>query len=504
MSSGQAPKVIGHYELVRVIGQGNSGKVKLAYNTLTRKEVAIKIIRKTDQGNAAVIEKIRREITLQRLMSHPHVLRIDDVLESDNYLYIVTDFATKGELHKYINGNHPYKPDEAMKIFRQIIYGLEYLHSLGVCHRDLKPENLLLFDDDCIKIADFGFARCLYKNMAQTSCGSPHYAAPEVVSGKPYDGRRADVWSCGVILYALVSGKLPFDDPDVRSLLAKVRKGVFEELNVEEDALDLVNGMLKLKPEERFTIEQIKRHPCFRRGLEQTYILPTPIPAHHFCSSSNDYSDYEINELMKLGYNNREELIEDITSEKPNITKIVHQMLRRKNLPYEDVDWSNAALTPPDSAFMLQFSDVLEPMSAPSPESFNSLSVRSMANATQPEWAIHSESSPPSEIKHDIRCKNTSLEEVMAKVQNCISYAKLRWFYPDEFWIYCKHDDTNTLIDIRATVMPKRTIILYITLLDGSEQFLDEFVSQLEFVFEESVSASEEDEDADGQNGYII
>ncbi|OHT13108.1 CAMK family protein kinase [Tritrichomonas foetus] len=199
-------QVIGPYLLIKTLGVGTTGKVKLAVNQETKQEVAIKIIAKTTfQQRPNLHIKIQREIALMRLVDHPHLLKLVDVLESPRHLYIVLEYASRGELFDFLVEHRCLKEDVALKFFRQIIYGLEYLHSLGICHRDLKPENILL-DDQCnIKIADFGFARFVKSSIADTSCGSPHYAAPEVIRGESYDGRAADVWSCGVILYALLA-----------------------------------------------------------------------------------------------------------------------------------------------------------------------------------------------------------------------------------------------------------------------------------------------------------
>lgn len=196
----------GPYLLIRPLGTGTTGKVKLAVHRETQQEVAIKIISKASfQQRPNLQSKIQREVALMRLVDHPHLLKLIDVLESPRHLYIVLEYAAHGELFDFLVAHRYLKEEIALKFFRQIIYGLEYLHSLGICHRDLKPENILLDEQNNIKIADFGFARFVKTNIAETSCGSPHYAAPEVIRGQPYDGRAADVWSVGVILYALLA-----------------------------------------------------------------------------------------------------------------------------------------------------------------------------------------------------------------------------------------------------------------------------------------------------------
>ena len=197
---------IGGYILGRTLGSGTTGKVKLAINKETNKHVAVKIIRKASFDIKPDLErKIHREVALMRLLQHPHLLKLEEVCESQHHLYIFIEYAPHGELFDYLVKRKYLDPSEAMIFFREIIYGLDYLHHHGICHRDLKPENILLDEFDHVKIADFGFARWMRSNIAETSCGSPHYAAPEVIRGDPYDGRGADVWSCGVILYALLA-----------------------------------------------------------------------------------------------------------------------------------------------------------------------------------------------------------------------------------------------------------------------------------------------------------
>ena len=206
----QAPQNFGPYIMVKSIGEGTTGKVKLAIERATNKQYAIKVISKSLFERKPHLQvKIQREIALMRLVDHPHVLKLIDVLESPRNFYIVLEYASRGELFAYIVEHGSLPEAESVRLFRQLIYGLEFLHSLGICHRDLKPENILLDDNLNVKIADFGFARFVKANIAETSCGSPHYAAPEVIAGVPYDGKCADVWSCGVILYALLAVCFP-------------------------------------------------------------------------------------------------------------------------------------------------------------------------------------------------------------------------------------------------------------------------------------------------------
>ncbi|OHT04233.1 CAMK family protein kinase [Tritrichomonas foetus] len=203
--SNRACPTVGDYVLLSTLGSGSTGKVKLAEHKTTGRKVAIKIIKKStveEQPDLAI--KIRREISLMRLFDHPHLLQLVDVMESQAHLYIILEYASHGELFDFLVESGSLSVDDAVKFFRQIIFGLEFLHNHAICHRDLKPENILLDEFDNIKIADFGLARWMKSNIAETSCGSPHYASPEVIKGEPYDGRKSDIWSAGVVFYTLL------------------------------------------------------------------------------------------------------------------------------------------------------------------------------------------------------------------------------------------------------------------------------------------------------------
>lgn len=206
LPSPQKNHSFGPYILQNVLGTGTTGKVKLAYHKETGQQVAIKIISKSAFDEKPNLQlKVRREIALMRAVKHPNILRLIDVLESQRHLCMVLEYAKNGELFDFLVSRRCLPEDLAIDIFRQIILAIEYLHFHGICHRDLKPENILLDQFNKIKIADFGFARWVKKNVTDTSCGSPHYAAPEVIRGIPYDPKRADIWSLGVILYALLA-----------------------------------------------------------------------------------------------------------------------------------------------------------------------------------------------------------------------------------------------------------------------------------------------------------
>lgn len=258
---------VGPYRLDKTLGKGQTGLVKLAIHCITGKKVAIKIINR-NKLSESVLQKVEREIAIMKLIEHPHVLGLYDVYENKKFLYLMLEHVSGGELFDYLVSKGRLSIKEARKFFKQIISALDFCHNHSICHRDLKPENLLLDDRGNIKVADFGMASLQLENsLLETSCGSPHYASPEVVRGEKYDGRRADVWSCGVILYALLVGALPFDDDNLRHLLEKVKRGAFTiPPFVPAECQSLLRSMIEVDAEKRITLAEVLRHPWVVAG----------------------------------------------------------------------------------------------------------------------------------------------------------------------------------------------------------------------------------------------
>ncbi|CAO3564739.1 unnamed protein product [Mortierella alpina] len=266
-TSKPAPEHVGPYSLGKTLGKGSSGCVKLARHRKTNEQVAVKIISKASLANKAAVHRgIEREIAIMKLIKHPHVIRLYDVYETEKELFLVMEYVSGGELFEYLVNKGRLEEAEALRFFQQIIVGLAFCHKRKICHRDLKPENLLLDDRMNVKIADFGMAS-LQKSgrLLETSCGSPHYASPEVVTGLKYDGSSSDIWSCGIILYALLTGHLPFDDENIRQLLSKVKAGKFYmPMDISPGARDLISRMLTVNPKRRITMQGVMMHPWFR------------------------------------------------------------------------------------------------------------------------------------------------------------------------------------------------------------------------------------------------
>ncbi|KAK4686868.1 serine/threonine-protein kinase HSL1, negative regulator of Swe1 kinase, partial [Tremellales sp. Uapishka_1] len=287
-------KMIGQWRIGRTIGKGSSGRVKIAKHAITQKYAAIKIVPKglilssrmsmSEAGARAdkVLLGIEREIVIMKLIDHPNVLNLYDVWETSTELYLIMEYVPGGELFDYLVKRGRLPVSEALHYFQQIIHAVDYCHRFNICHRDLKPENLLLDKDKNIKVADFGMAAWeAGERMLETSCGSPHYASPEIVAGKAYHGSSSDIWSCGIILFALLTGRLPFDDDNIRSLLQKVKTGVFEmPSEIQGSARDLLKKMLEKDPERRITMPDILVHPFFTsrppRGIPGRSLVSPP------------------------------------------------------------------------------------------------------------------------------------------------------------------------------------------------------------------------------------
>jgi len=272
----QAQVKIGHYILGDTLGVGTFGKVKVANHQLTGHKVAVKIINRQKIKNLDVIDKIKREIQNLKLFRHPHIIKLYQVISTPTDIFMVMEHVAGGELFDYIVNKRRLEESEARRFFQEIISGVDYCHRHMVVHRDLKPENLLLDAHKRVKIADFGLSNMMTDGeFLRTSCGSPNYAAPEVVSGKLYAGPEVDIWSCGVILYALVCGTLPFDDGHVPTLFRKIKSGIFfipEYLN--KDVVRILVHMLQTDPVKRATMKEIREDPWFQTDLPD-YLFPS-------------------------------------------------------------------------------------------------------------------------------------------------------------------------------------------------------------------------------------
>lgn len=288
---------IGKYRLLKTIGKGNFAKVKLAKHIPTGKEVAIKIIDKT-QLNPGSLQKLFREVRIMKTLDHPNIVKLFQVIETEKTLYLVMEYASGGEVFDYLVLHGRMKEKEARAKFRQIVSAVQYCHQKKIIHRDLKAENLLLDSEMNIKIADFGFSNEFVPgNKLDTFCGSPPYAAPELFQGKKYDGPEVDVWSLGVILYTLVSGSLPFDGSTLRELRERVLRGKYRiPFYMSTDCENLLKKFLVLNPARRASLEVIMKDKWMNMGYEEEDLKPYVEPVQDW----NDIKRIEI--LQGMGY----------------------------------------------------------------------------------------------------------------------------------------------------------------------------------------------------------
>ncbi|MCI4376478.1 hypothetical protein PGIGA_G00188950 [Pangasianodon gigas] len=275
---------IGNYRLLKTIGKGNFAKVKLGRHILTGREVAVKIIDKT-QLNPTSLQKLFREVRIMKILNHPNIVKLFEVIETERNLYLVMEYASGGEVFDYLVTHGRMKEKEARAKFRQIVSAVQYCHQKHIVHRDLKAENLLLDADMNIKIADFGFSnQFTVGNKLDTFCGSPPYAAPELFQGKKYDGPEVDVWSLGVILYTLVSGSLPFDGQNLKELRERVLRGKYRiPFYMSTDCENLLKRFLVLNPAKRGTLEQIMKDRWINSGSEEDELKPYIEPEADIC-----------------------------------------------------------------------------------------------------------------------------------------------------------------------------------------------------------------------------
>jgi len=296
--TGEEPH-IGKYRLLKTIGKGNFAKVKLAKHIPTGKEVAIKIIDKT-QLNPGSLQKLFREVRIMKTLDHPNIVKLFQVIETEKTLYLVMEYASGGEVFDYLVLHGRMKEKEARAKFRQIVSAVQYCHQKKIIHRDLKAENLLLDSEMNIKIADFGFSNEFVPgNKLDTFCGSPPYAAPELFQGKKYDGPEVDVWSLGVILYTLVSGSLPFDGSTLRELRERVLRGKYRiPFYMSTDCENLLKKFLVLNPTRRASLEVIMKDKWMNMGYEEEDLKPYIEPVQ-------DWADAKRIEILQtMGYSN--------------------------------------------------------------------------------------------------------------------------------------------------------------------------------------------------------
>lgn len=347
---------IGSYRLGKTLGKGSFGKVKLAEHELTGHKVAVKILNRQKIKSSQMDRKIRREIKILKLFRHPHIIRLYEVIETPTDIFMVMEYVSGGELFDYIVSHGRLSEEDARRFFQQIISGVEYCHNFMVVHRDLKPENLLLDSDLNVKIADFGLSNIMEDgDFLKTSCGSPNYAAPEVISGKLYAGPEVDVWSCGVILYALLCGRLPFDEETIPNLFKKIKEGNYTiPPHVSESARNLINKILVVNPLQRVTIADIRKHPWFLKDLPEYLALPPTVIEKDNLAIDDDVLHQAVKKVEGFEY---EQALEALKKRVMNEVTVAYFLLldhkKRKMLTTSHRDkspskWPQLSKSPPE------------------------------------------------------------------------------------------------------------------------------------------------------------
>ena len=355
-------KLLKEYTFLKKIGQGTFGVVILAIHKITNEKVAIKILDKEKITQKTDIARVKKEIDILKKLRHKNIVHLFNVIDTLTNIFLIMEYTNGIELFDYITKNKCIKESEACYFYQQIISGIEYLGKLNITHRDIKPENLLVSNDKMIKIVDFGLSNT-YKNneLLKTACGSPFYAAPEMIKGEKYNGDKVDIWSSGIVLYAMICGYLPFEDNDNQKLYQKIIEGKLEfPPFLSDEAKDIISHILDVKPDRRYQIRDIKNHSWFNMVnpkltmteglLLNKYIIPFDENVILYISKKFNLDIVEIklnilfnkhNQLTTTYYllinkkiKNKEETIGDMSSDIFN--EYIHN--KQNRLSYYDLD----------------------------------------------------------------------------------------------------------------------------------------------------------------------
>jgi serine/threonine protein kinase len=341
--AGGTGAAVSHYAVGKTIGEGTFGKVKKGIHKLTGVPVAIKILEKDKIVDLADVERVKREIHILIRIDHPNVIRLYEVIDSPKHIFLIMEFAPGGELFDHIVACGRVKEREACRFLHQIVNGVDYCHKQGVIHRDLKPENLLLDKITGIKIVDFGLGNLAQEGtLLKTACGSPCYAAPEMIAGKRYHGPGVDMWSLGVILFALLCGYLPFEDANTTKLYEKIMGGHYELPDfLSQGGADLIQKLLTTDPKRRFTVAQVRKHPWYASQAVKTD------PSNLWATSRSDdpafaafYEGYSkddpqevdadiLRHMVMIGYN-RQQVLDSVVQRKHDHFAATYSLLLAK------------------------------------------------------------------------------------------------------------------------------------------------------------------------------
>jgi BR serine/threonine kinase len=484
--TGSPTSSVGDYDLYESLGEGTFAKVYRSVRRSTGEEVAVKSVSKAVfRQRPRAEEQVRREIAITRILDHPNILRFIDAMESDNHLYLVVELASRGELFDFLVENHKLPLPIALPIFREIIAGVDYLHSRDLCHRDLKPENVLLDKFGHPKIADFGFARWIRGSLLETSCGSPHYAAPEIVDGQSYDGRLADVWSCGVILFALLSGRLPFDVPDMRQLLRLVRKGQFKmPSDFPGPIKELIRGMMTKDVRQRMTMAQVKEHAGLRLdipGLNYRMSASVPIPPMHDPIDADRIETAIVRDLVQLGFDDECEVRDQLQQAGDNNAKVFYHMMSIKGIGARAYPWSSMDDLPASPAEFFEVPGRGEGDAAVAPIAGG---LEGAAEVGSPVATIVWESvggadEGPSAIASTIENISLKVEEAMSRLQALFTGEGYKQFHPTPVEIVAGDVATDRYVIVKARFTSTDAIGISVEHIPGDQIGLSDWMRKI-------------------------
>eukprot|EP01124_Arcella_intermedia_P004658 TRINITY_DN1263_c0_g1_i1.p1 TRINITY_DN1263_c0_g1~~TRINITY_DN1263_c0_g1_i1.p1 ORF type:complete len:620 (+),score=145.11 TRINITY_DN1263_c0_g1_i1:63-1922(+) len=329
---GNGTSYAGPYRLMESLGKGGLATVKVGVDLSTGHRVAVKIVDKSKLANPREQISMAREITIMKLLKHPNILHLYDVYENTEKIFLILDLYEGGDLYGHLIRHGPMRPSEVLGLFRQLIKGIEFCHNNLIVHRDLKPENLLLSKDKkTLVISDFGLSTGMAgsRNLLKTRCGTVHYISPEVAKGEMYVGMASDVWSCGIILYAMSTASLPFDGETSIIVLKKIVKGEYTiPHHLPPDLKDLIRKMLTPDPAARITVSQIKQHPWHRLGATREDLMDsTPVVPNVEVTAEMIQQNESIFQSLKLLGWEEAELKQELLSPAKNQAKVFFSLL---------------------------------------------------------------------------------------------------------------------------------------------------------------------------------
>ncbi|CAE6421401.1 unnamed protein product [Rhizoctonia solani] len=398
-------KRLGEYQVLKNIGEGSFGQVKLAIHTLTGQKVALKYFSKARIKNMKLGARVTREIQYLRLLDHPHIVKIYEVINTPADIIMVIEFAG-AELFDTLAKHGRLQEETARSIFQQLVSAVAHSHKCKVIHRDLKPENILIDWSGPIpdvKVIDFGLSNVMTDgDFLRTSCGSPCYACPEVISAKVYAGPEVDVWSIGVILYLMLAGRLPFEDENTHVLMDKICTGRYHmPSSISQDAADLIKNCIVVNPIKRLTMAEIMQHPWFLAGLPKylriapqtpgltmpveslSYILAPQREASMVPESSRPIPEL-VDELAEAIGGSKDEVLESLSAEGDNAIKVAYNIAKDKRR--KTLDWSERMRTQEEASDVTATTGMMSNLMVSNQDQRTNYETDSTAYDTDEEW----------------------------------------------------------------------------------------------------------------------